>query len=232
MHVIGSGFGRTGTLSLKGALDQLGLGPTYHMTEALKRPAHVYAWRHFARTGEADWRHLFRDFGSGVDFPVSCVWRALMAEYPDAKIVHTVRDPAKWWDSTRTTIYGGRTMFPRWFQHLLPPAGAYVEMNDRLVWDGIFGGRFLDRAHAIEIFEQHTDAVRAEVPADRLLVFEVAQGWEPLCTFLGVPVPEGPFPRVNDAAAMKRRIGAVRVATRAAPVGVAAGLAALAARRR
>lgn len=231
LAVIGTGFGRTGTLSLKHALEDLGFGPSYHMQEVLKRPAHIRAWQRFATTGEADWEDLFTGFASGVDFPVSCAWRELVAHDPDARVVHTVRDPAAWWTSTESTIYRARSMFPAWLPPLLPPAARYLDMADRLVWDGIFDGRFLDRDHAIAVFERHTEEVRREVPADRLLVFEVAQGWEPLCAHLGVPVPDHPFPRLNDAASMRRTIGTVRVATRAAPV-VAAGIAGAATARR
>ena len=217
LEVIGAGFGRTGTLSLKHALQHLGFGPTYHMEEAMRRPSHLRQWLHYARTGDVDWDGLFARFGSAVDWPVSRVWRELAEHFGDSKVVLTVRDPQAWWQSTATTIYFARTMFPRWFQRLVPPAGDYVEMTDRLVWDGLFDGRLLDREHAIAVYERHIADVRATCPPDRLLVFDVAEGWGPLCAFLGVPEPDRAFPRLNDARSMRRRIAAARWGTRALP---------------
>lgn len=216
--VVGTGFGRTGTLSLKQALDRLGFGPTYHMDEVLRRPSHLRAWVRYARTGTADWDLLLGGFRSTVDFPACVAWRELVELHPGAKVVHTVRDAERWWASTRSTIYRGRSMLPHWLRGLVGPAGDYAELNERLVWQGTFGGRFLDRDHAIAVFRRHTAAVVAGLDPERLLVFDVAEGWGPLCAFLGVPVPDEPFPHVNDAAWMARRITAVEVATRALPV--------------
>lgn len=230
LHVVGTGFGRTGTLSLKLALERLGFGPTYHMQEVLKRPSHLRAWVAYARDEPVDLRTLLGDFRSTVDYPACMAWRSLVDLHPAAKVIHTVRDPQAWWESTRTTIYGGRTMLPFWLRALVRPAGDYAELNERMLWQGAFGGRFLDRDHAIRVFQQHTAEVVAGLDPERLMVFEVAEGWEPLCAFLGVPVPDEPFPHVNDAAWMRRRITAVRVGTRALPA--AAVGAAVAARHR
>jgi hypothetical protein len=230
MQVVGTGFGRTGTLSLKRALERLGFGPTYHMDEVLRRPAHLGAWVSYARGEPVDLGALLGGFRSTVDYPACIAWRSLVDLHPAAKVVHTVRDPEAWYASTRATLWGGRTMLPFWLRALIRPAGDYAELNERLLWQGIFGGRFLDRDHAIRVFEQHTASVVAGLDPERLLVFDVAEGWEPLCAFLGVPVPDEPFPHVNDTAWMRRRITAVRVGTRALPA-VAAG-AAVAARHR
>jgi hypothetical protein len=218
MQVVGAGFGRTGTLSLKRALDDLGFGPTYHMQEVVKRPSHVDAWWTYARTGEADWDALFADYGSGVDFPVSCAWEELAAHFPDAKVVLTVRDPERWWESTASTIFRTRGAFAGWVPRLVPLVRRWLEMVDLLVWDGLFDGRFAERDHAIAAFERHVEHVRATCPPDRLLVFDVAEGWEPLCAFLDVPVPDRPFPRLNDAKQVRRALAVVRYGTRALPV--------------
>lgn len=231
LQVIGAGFGRTGTLSLKRALDELGFGPTYHMEEVVRRPAHVASWLRYARTGDVNWDEMFSGFGSGVDFPVSCAWKDLAAHYPDAKVVLTVRDPDTWWTSTATTIYRTRTMFPWWLQRLAPVTGRWLEMVDRLVWDGIFEGRFTDRDHAVAVFERHVTDVAATCPPDRLLVFDVTEGWRPLCSFLDVPVPDRPFPRTNDARTLRRRFEAIRWGTRAVPVVAATFVVALSRRR-
>ena len=226
LRVIGAGFGRTGTLSMKRALEELGFGPTYHMEEVFRHPSHVKKWHRFATTGQVDWDDLFDSFGSAVDFPASCAWRELAGAYPDAKVILTVRDPERWWQSTATTIYPAREMIPRWLRRCVPLARQFVEMNDRLIWQGLFDGRFNDRSYAISAFEQHRAAVRATIEPDRLLVFDVKDGWGPLCEFLEVPPPRHPFPALNDAAAFRRRVAAIRIGTRAAPV--VAGAAAVA----
>ena len=231
MRVIGAGFGRTGTLSFKRALEDLGFGPTYHMQEVMRRPSHVNRWFRYSQTGEADWDELFSDFGSGVDYPVSCVWEELASHFPHAKVVLTVRDPQQWWASTASTIYGFRTAFPAWMLRSVPFVRRWVEMVDRLVWDGLFDGRFIDRDHAVAIFERHIDHVRATCPPERLLVFDVRDGWEPLCEFLDVPVPQHSFPHVNDAKVTQRVVNTVRWGTRVVPVVAAAAAASLAVRR-
>ena len=222
LRVVGAGFGRTGTLSLKRALEELGFGPTYHMQEVMRRPSHVAKWLRYARTGEVVWEDVFSEFASGVDFPVSCVWDRLAAHYPDAKVILTVRDPQTWWASTASTIYRMRTMFPPWVMRLVPTTRRWIEMTDALVWDGIFDGRFADRDHAVAVFERHVAHVRATCSPERLLVFDVAEGWEPLCAFLEVPTPSTPFPRLNDAKTIRRLIATVRWGTQAIPVVVVA----------
>ncbi len=226
MRVIGSGFGRTGTLSLKRALEELGFAPCYHMEEVIRRPAHVRAWQDHADGRAVDWPRLFAGFDAAVDFPASIVYRELMETFPEAKVVHTVRDSARWYDSTYETIYQAQSLFPRWARTVVPPVGRFARMTESVIWDGLFDGRFEDRDAAIARYESWTAEVIDTVPADRLLVFEVAQGWEPLCEFLGVLQPGGPFPHVNDREVMLRRFARVRRVGRAAPV--AAGVAATA----
>jgi len=218
LQVIGAGYGRTGTLSVKQALDELGFGPTYHMEEMFRHPSHVRRWLDFADVGTTDWGSLFDGYESAVDFPASCAWQELAAEYPSAKVVLTVRDPDKWWTSTATTIYPTRTMFPAWVKRLVPFTQRWLDMTDQLVWSGIFGGRFEDRAHAMSVFEAHTKTVRERCDPERLLIFEVSDGWEPLCDFLGVPVPERPFPHVNDSKSLRRRFAAIRWGARLGPI--------------
>lgn len=230
MQVIGTGFGRTGTLSTKRALEQLGVGPCHHMEEAVKHPGQFRVLEAHVRGEPVDWRRLFAGYRSQVDFPGACVWRELLDAFPDAKVLHTVRDPDRWYDSTLETIYPARTMVAPWVRRVSSTVDRALRVNDALIWDGVFEGRFEDRQRAIEIFHEWTAEVVGAVPADRLLVFDVADGWEPLCAFLGVPVPDEPFPHVNDRSSMRRKLGAVRALTHGAPWLFASGAAVAAGR--
>ena len=195
LKCIGAGFGRTGTLSLKMALEQLGMGRCYHMFEVSpdKVPLWQRAWDE-AAGGEFPWDDIFDGYGCAVDWPACQFWRALLARYTDAKCVLTVRDPASWYESVQKTIYVGSEMMRK-------AKGEVIEARTRMVysviWDGAFAGRFEDRDYAIECYERHIQEVIDAVPSERLLVFDVKQGWQPLCAFLGKEVPDAPFPRSN-----------------------------------
>jgi len=217
MKVIGSGFGRTGTLSLQAALQQLGFGPCYHMVEVIKHRGHPQTWLRIARGERPDWRALFRNFEATVDFPACVYYADLLREFPNAKVVHSVRSKADWYRSSYETIFQSRTVFPSWLRRASGLIGGLLEMTERIVWNGVFEGRFEDAQRAQEIFDEHTARVRDTVPADKLLVFDVRDGWPPLCRFLGVPVPNTPFPNVNDRASMLRQIRVLRIVTRAIP---------------
>jgi len=213
IQVIGSGFGRTGTKSLKTALEILGVGPCYHMEEVLKRPSHIKAWYNISRDQPADWATLFQGFKSAVDFPASIFYKELLAAYPEAKVIHTVRDPARWYDSTYETIYNASALFPLWLRKIIPTISYFSKMERRLIWERLFEGRFEDRQRTLEFFEAYTNEVKKSVPAEQLLIFSVKEGWEPLCTFLDLPVPDVPFPFVNDRVQFKRRTQMLRFAT-------------------
>jgi Sulfotransferase domain len=203
MDVIGAGFGRTGTLSLKIALEMLGRGPCMHMVPLLDDPERATL---FARAAEGDLSSLdkaLEGHRSTVDWPGTYFWRELIEKHPEAKVVLTVRDPQKWYDSAHGTIFQAAQNAPRGGDDSV---AAGLAMLRALIWEGTFGGRFADREHAVRVFTEHNEAVRRAVPADRLLEFEVSQGWPPLCDFLGVPVPDAPFPRANDSAAFQARI--------------------------
>jgi hypothetical protein len=175
LQVIGAGFGRTGTASLKVALERLGLGRCYHMSEVLEDPSHIDLWLE-AVAGNPDWDRLLGAYAATVDFPACIFWRELADVYPDAKVLLSVRDPAQWFESTQATI-----MSPRFVEYL--QGTPFGELNDRAIRDW-FERRTHDRAYMIGRFEQHVEDVKRGVPADRLLVYEVKSGWEPLCEFL------------------------------------------------
>lgn len=208
IEVIGAGFGRTGTMSLKVALEQLGHDRCYHMIELLQNPEHVVHWEAAARGERVDWDALFAGYRATVDFPGCSFYRPLMERYPDARVVLTVRDSGRWYASARDTIYrAGPPLGERLAMMLRLPFSARLRrmvrvfrLIDRMLWQQLFSGRFEDEAYARKVFEEHNEEVERLVPADRLLVYEVSQGWGPLCAFLGVPVPDEPFPRLNDRA--------------------------------
>lgn len=205
--VIGAGFGRTGTLSLKVALEELGFAKCYHMTSVLERMDDARVWDAAGRGEPVDWDALFAGYRATVDWPGCTFYRELLQRYPDAKVILTVREPERWYDSARQTIYFVRHAFPAWTSLAMPRMRVFRRMLDRLIWDGTFQGRFEDRGFAIDVFNRHNEQVRRDVPADRLLVYEVRAGWEPLCAFLGVPVPaDKPFPHLNDASEFRTRI--------------------------
>jgi hypothetical protein len=224
VKVIGSGFGRTGTLSLKAALEILGFAPCYHMEEVIKRPFHTKLWQQIGRGKAVPWEQIFHNFQATVDFPASVFYRELFDTYPNAKVVHTVRDPERWYKSTAETIYQAAANFPFWVPKIIPPLGWFIDLQERLIWQKIFNGRFLDRDYAIEVFNQHTATVRQHIPPENLLVFEVKEGWEPLCAFLNVPVPDIPFPHINDRETILRRFKLMQITFTWLPLGAVAGL--------
>jgi hypothetical protein len=208
MKVIGAGFPRTGTLSTKAALEHLGFGPCYHYLTQFERPQDAPVWLAAARGAPVDWRALFADFGSAVDWPQSAFYRQLMAVYPQAKVLLNLRDPEAWYESIAATVY------PASRRNLSGPAGTMMhtaaQAIDALGWQGIFGGHFEDKAAALATFARWNREVQDTVPAERLLVWEVREGWEPLCRFLGMAVPEVPFPRLNDREAFQQRVQQAR----------------------
>ena len=210
LSVIGAGFGRTGTMSLKVALDQLGFGPCYHMTEVFQHPDHLPAWEAATRGEAVDWEALLADYRATVDWPAAAFYDRLLERYPMAKVLLSVRDSQRWYDSVANTIRqagrlaretGASPADPRFANRV--QAGRMIEA---LIWQGTFGGAFEDRERAIAVYEAHNRAVQERVPADQLLVFEVREGWDPLCRFLDVRVPATPFPHLNDTASFQEMV--------------------------
>jgi len=204
LKVIGAGFGRTGTLSLKAALEQLGFGPCYHMMEVMGRPHHVEMWHQLAFGKSVDWDVLFADFAATVDWPAAARWRELADHYPEAKVLLSVRPFESWWRSMNDTLIPVmKTPLP---ENAPPGVKLQREMARKLVLDDTFGGRIDDKARALAVFQKNIDEVRAYIDPKRLLVFDVAESWGPLCRFLGVAEPTEPFPRLNDTATFQAMI--------------------------
>lgn len=193
MQVIGAGLGRTGTYSLKAALNQLGLGPCHHMEEVIRNlPRHVPLWQ-AALDDKPDWAAIYEGYDSAVDWPTASFFRELAAVYPKAKFILSTRTPESWADSFGQTIYAVLAMRDK----APPERREWLEMVVAVVAKAGFPPG-LDRDGLINGFLAHDRAVRAAIPADRLLVFDVKQGWGPLCDFVGKPAPADPFPRTND----------------------------------
>jgi hypothetical protein len=191
LKVIGAGLGRTGTASLKVALEQLLGGRCYHMSECFGNPANPPLWLEAAH-GRPDWDAILKDYVATVDYPACGFWRELADRYPEAKVLLSVRDPDKWFESTRQTILSDDI---RGLTEMIPDK-AFFEQTVYKDYAGHFG----DRAFITDYFRRHNEAVIAAIPEERLLVYEAGQGWEPLCAFLGLPVPDAPFPHVNTRA--------------------------------
>ena len=193
MNVIGVGVGRTGTYSLKLAINQLGLGPCHHMEEVLKNyDDQVRLWT-AAQEGSPNWLAIYKGYNSAVDWPTARFWRELLLAYPSAKFVLTVRSPARWVESFSETIYkllSERDKAPDEMR-------AWIEMCAAVIGSAGFPDG-LDTDGLMKAFSAHIDEVRSVIPTHQLLVYEVKEGWAPLCEFLGVPVPDDPFPRTND----------------------------------
>ena len=204
LEIVGAGFGRTGTLSLKYALEQIGFDKCYHMLEVGNYPDHRDQWS-AARRGEAvDWDALFEGFKASVDWPACDFWQELAEHYTESKVLLSVRDPERWYASIRNTI------------HLSTSSGLNAEDEAErerakwanwLIWEANFDDRMEDKDHVIGVYEAHIAKVKAAIPSDRLLVYETGSGWDPLCEFLGVPVPDDPYPHVNTTEDFRERFG-------------------------
>ena len=211
MQVIGAGFGRTGTMTLKAALEELGVGPCYHMVEVLwGDTSRLPLWQAAANGEAVDWKAVFDGFESTVDWPGCTFWEPLMEAFPEAKVLLTVRDPEAWYESAKSSIYasliaGQKGELKEGTQE--PPSQEAFQMISTLMWQGTFHGKFEDKAYAIEQFNAHNEAVKRGVPADRLVVHEVKDGWKPLADMLGVPEPTTEFPRLNDKVSFREMVG-------------------------
>lgn len=204
LKVIGAGFGRTGTLSLKLALEQLGFGPCYHMAETSKHPAHDAAWLALARGETKDWQAVLAGYQATVDWPGAYFWKTLAAANPEAKIILTVRDADRWYESASKTIIARMQAFRDAVGRgedtaLSDERRMHKRMVDTIIVDKTFGGS-LARDHAIAVFNAHNEEVRRTIPAERLLIYESGEGWGRLCNFLNVSVPRAPYPNVNSTA--------------------------------
>jgi hypothetical protein len=206
LRVVGAGLGRTGTHSLKLALERLLGGRCYHMVEVFKRPSDMAVWRAAANGDLPDWRRLFDGFAATVDWPAAPFWPQLAEAFPDAIILLSSRDADAWWKSATRTIFEG---FRREAKSPDSPANPNVNPDFvpmiRALFTQTFTPSFLDEAAAKAAFERHNADVRARAPRNRLVEWRVSDGWGPLCKALGVPVPAEPFPVTNTTEEFRAR---------------------------
>jgi hypothetical protein len=190
--VIGTGFGRTGTM--REAINVLGFGPCHHMYEVIGNETQKQRWRAVAKGASPDWESLFEGYSSCMDWPSCYYWRELIEIYPRALVIHTDRSAEGWWQSIESFF--------------LSMSRANVDpgsLGEVLIVGKVFGGH-VERAHAISVYEAHRRDVLATVPPDRLLVHALGDGWEPLCRHLGVPVPDQPYQQRNSSEEFRSRM--------------------------
>jgi Sulfotransferase domain len=221
LQLIGAGLPRTATTTQMIALEMLGLGPCYHMRNMMAdMEASVPLWRR-AFDGEGPWDEIFDGFASTTDWPAAFFWRELIDVYPDAKVLLSVRDHESWARSMSDTInniYFGDSLM----RHLSlarykvdPGWAAWMDLMIDMNWaeGGTFAGTEGEPGPMMEAAARFNDEVKSTVPAERLLVWEPKEGWEPLCEFLEVPVPEEPLPHVNDTEAFREMINGAAIET-------------------
>jgi hypothetical protein len=202
LEVIGPGFGRTGTMSCKAALERLGFGPCYHMLEVYEHgDDHVARWAATIDGGPLDSDQLFAGYRAAVDWPACSYWKQLKAANPAAQVVLTRRDPDAWFDSFSNTIVRALNN-PTDDERL----ARWRVSTRKLIFEQTFDND-LDRDHVLDVLRAHEADVIASVPASELLVYDVSDGWEPLCAFLGAEIPDEPFPRSNSTAEFRSWTG-------------------------
>lgn len=188
LKVIGTGFGRTGTDSMREALEILGFGPCHHMRELINDSEHERLWRSVVAGATPDWDLLLGGYSSCVDWPSAYYWPQLVDAFPEAKVILTWRSAESWWKSFEKTILQGILSFVE---------TEDTPKNTELIGPKVFQDRPGDRDHCISVYEANIAAVKKNIPAERLLIHKLGDGWEPLCSHLNVPVPKVPYPNSN-----------------------------------
>jgi hypothetical protein len=202
LKVVGAGVGRTGTLSLKVALERLLSGRCHHMFEVVRDPAQVAGWSDAIYGRPVDWSVLMSSFSAVVDWPGASFWPELLAANPDALVILSVRGADEWYRSASNTIFIGLDQMSR-------EPGSWIAAVRTLLRDR-FCDKFDDPAAMMAAFERHNDDVRARVPRDQLLEWQASDGWDPICARLGLAVPDQAFPVTNTTAEFQARFRAPR----------------------
>jgi len=203
VQIVGAGMGRTSTMSLKQALEMLGFEPCHHMMEMRNVPQATDGWHRAALGERVDFAALLEGYKASCDWPSAAFWRELVQRFPEAKVILTERPEEQWWQSISKTIFTSLRLPPA--EDVTLERQAQRATARAVIIDKTFGGEVDDREHVLRIYRAHNAAVKAEVPPDRLLVFDGGLGWAPLCRFLGVPVPDEPYPNTNTTADFQSR---------------------------
>jgi hypothetical protein len=214
LKVIGTGLGRTGTYSLKLALEQLGFGKCYHMVELYQNPEGVKYFIKAEKGKSVNWNELFNGYSSAVDYPVARYYKQIIKLYPDAKVIHTLRDPESWYESAASTIFWASKPYSlkilKLAVHL--PFSSTARKRIPVLWYNKklakleFGSNLKDKEKVLKRYTDHFKEVISVIPKDKLLLFDAASGWEPLCRFLNVPVPDHPYPKTNTREEFVKRV--------------------------
>lgn len=216
IKIIGAGLPRTGTNTLKESLEKLNYKKTYHMKELLVKPENLHYWLTLKETGSTNWDELYKGYQATVDFPGYPWYKEHMKQYPDAKVILTVRPFEKWYTSVYSTIWkaGPQTLSEKiammsklLFNSRLRSVIKCVKFSKKVIFETHLQGKFEDKDFAEKIFNKHIEDVKAYVPKEKLLVYDVSEGWEPLCKFLGVPEPNEPIPHLNKKENFKKMLG-------------------------
>ena len=206
IKVIGAGFPRTGTNSLKRSLEMLGFSETYHFKDLVKNPENLHHWTTLRDTKDTNWDEMYKGYQASVDFPCYPWYKEHMKKYPGVKVILTVRSFDDWYESVKSTIWvaGPQTPIEKIKMMSKLPFNARLRKKLKCIkfvknylWERQFEGRFLDKDFVQTVWEKHLAEVKAYVPKEQLLVYDVREGWGPLCKFLGVPEPKEPLPHLN-----------------------------------
>ncbi|PPD45275.1 MAG: sulfotransferase family protein [Methylobacter sp.] len=203
LNIIGAGFGRTGTESLKKAIEILSLGPCYHMFEVDKHFDHVAVWQSKISGNNIDWDTIYAEYASAVDWPTCTFYLELFRKYPESKVILTIRDPEQWYESIKKTVF--RAIRER-EGNLSEQTKAKREMSYKLISEKTFFNRLDDKDFCIDIFNSHIEKVKSDIPKRSLLIYDISDEWNPLCSFLGVDVPKQEFPKSNMSNDFEKRV--------------------------
>lgn len=197
MKIIGCGYGRTGSMSMKLALEQLGFGPCHHMDEVLADPEkHLPYWLAASKGEPINWDEALAGYESCVDWPTAAYWPELAEHYPDAKILLTTRTAESWYNSISKTIF--KTILDGMEAPQGDEPNPFGKMLGNMIVKNTFQGNIIDPEHCIKVFNQNVQAVKDAFKGDKLFIYNIGDGWEGLCKWLDVPIPDTPFPRTNN----------------------------------
>jgi hypothetical protein len=214
MKMIGVGFGRTGTMSLKAALEELGAGPCFHMIDLITGENKERDLEHWVRVADGepvDWTEVFEGWEATVDWPAASRWREIVAAFPGVPVLLNVRDFDGFYKSCANTILAVKEAAQAGElaedANREQPAPELWGVIEKLIWQGDFQGRFKDKEWVREMYWERVETIKREVPADRLVYWELGDGWEPLADALGVEAPHKPFPHLHDTNEFRTEFG-------------------------